>query len=363
MSIIAWLMSTFAFLMPFIFAQPTTVPETRTAPSYAEEVTDVWPTEEFETADAPWWLPVQLLRPFYTARGLMYQGSKNEGIVALYKGKIVYEWYGSGWNKDKLHSMHSATKSVTQALVGIAVEEGFIGSLQDKAVDYFPGIDIKIDAELKKDITIEQLLTMTSGLAGDFDNAFGAFLATLQTPEDEEAFNKRYEEDPLRSYLEIASMVIKPGERWNYSTISTDILMGVVAHAIDQPLKTFVDEKLFGPMGITNYSWGRYNDGTLIGGTALRMTPRDMAKFGYLYLNYGRWEDQQLVPADWVAQSAPASNLPFAYGRLFWNIPTSPVGGAYEANGANGQLISIFPECDLVIVRTGAPAVDFNITF
>jgi len=85
-----------------------------------------------------------------------------------------------------------------------------------------------------------------------------------------------------------------------------------------------------------------------------------MAKFGYLYLNWGRWDGQQLVPADWVAQSIPASKAFKAYGYQFWNKPFSPFIGAYEANGYANQLIGVFPGQDLVIVRTGTASFSFN---
>ncbi len=363
---IAWLLSTFAVVLPLIFGQPSDRPETRQSPYVDEMPPDkygVWPTEEFETADAPWWLATGLLRPAYNLRGLLALGSKNEAIVVLHKGKIVYEWYGDGWDKDKPHALNSVTKSVTQALVGIAIEEGYINSVNDKVIDYFPDANIEVDAGLKKEITIEQMLTMTSGLAGDFDDIYGQIYAGATTDAQIEAIDRRIEQDTARTWLERISLIAKPGERWNYSTLSTTILLSLVGRAIDQPLKEYVEEKLFDPMGITEYDWYKNYDETLFGGSGLYLTPRDAAKFGYLYLNYGRWEDQQLVPADWVAQSGPQSKLPFAYGRLFWNTPLTPLLGAYEAFGASGQFIDIFPKQDLVIVRTGDASVRFMVEF
>ncbi len=363
--LIAWLMSTFAFVMPLIFGQPAKAPDTRTSP-YVEEMPPdkyhVWPTDQFETGDAPWWLPTYLLRPAYTLRGSIFSGTKNEGIVVLYKGKLVHEWYGKGWDKNALHPVYSVTKSVVHALVGIAIEEGYIKSVQDKIVDYFPGIDIKVAPELKKQITIEQMLTMTSGIAGDFENQFADYNAQPRTKEENEKLDQLYEEDSLKFLLEYCSMTAEPGERWNYSSMSTGILLGMIAAAIDQPLEDFVDERLFGPMGITHYDWGSYPDGTYAGGGGLALTPRDMAKFGYLYLNYGRWEDRQLVPADWVAQCSPTSKSPYGYGRLFWNVPFSPVK-AYAANGAYGQYLDIVPGQDLVIARTATSTVNIIISF
>jgi len=363
--LLSWLMSAFAFLMPLLFGQPTSKPETRMAP-LVEQMPDygVWPTEEFETDQAPLWIPTWILRPVHTVRNLllpMDSGSKNEGIVVLYKGKIVYEWYADGWNKDRIHALNSCTKSVVSALVGIAMEDGFIHSLDDKIVDYFQDLDIAIDAELKNEITIEQMLTMTSGLPGDIDPTYPALNAMELSEAEIAAINQRFTNDSAKTFLELCSMTAVPGERWNYSSSGAHLLLGVVAHAIDRPLEDYVDEKLFGPMGITNYRWGKWG-GQYDGGGGLAMTPRDMAKFGYLYLSYGRWEDARLIPADWVAQSPPASNSPFGYGRMFWNVRGLPFAG-YEANGAYGQVIQIFPAYDLVIVRTGIYAMNLNITF
>jgi len=354
---LAWLMTTFAFAMPFIFGQPTNKPETRTSPYGKEMPPDkygVWPTEEFETGQAPLWLQTWALRPTHIMRNL-FSGSKNEGIVALYKGKIVYEWYADGWDKDTRHTLNSATKSVTQALVGIAIAEGFIDSVDDKFVKYYPDANIEVAAEWKKEITIEQLLTMTSGVAGDNDGWLEDYAVRLSSQAQWMAFWRRFDRDSARATFEVCSMVVKPGSRWNYSSLGTGLLLGLVARVIDQPLEDYVNEKLFGPMGITNFKWGVQQDGSYAGESGLYMTPRDMVKFGYLYLNYGRWEDQQLVPADWVAQSPPTSKSPFGYGRLFWNARNAPFSGGYEASGAQGQVIQIIPPRDLVIVRTGAP--------
>ena len=112
---------------------------------------------------------------------------------------------------------------------------------------------------------------------------------------------------------------------------------------------------------MTSVIWDTAKDGASYGGFGISMTPRDMARFGYLYLNYGRWEDKQIVPAEWVAQSPPRSKSLKAYGRLFWNIELTPFDQSYEANGTFGQLICIYPETDTVVVRTGdlAPLFEF----
>ena len=356
--LLAWLMSAFSFLFPLIFGQPVRAPETRVSP-YVEEMPPdkygVWPTQEFEIAEPPLWLPEWGLRSLYVASNPAV--GRNEGLVALYRGRLVCEYYGEGWDSDTLHPVNSVTKSVTQALVGIAIREGYINSIQDKVIDYFPDAAIEIAPELKEKITIDHLLTMTSGLAGDQEEALGMgfadWFAAHPGEEAKAALARRWEQDSAKTLLEIYSMTSKPGQRWNYSSDGAHLLLGLVARAIDRPLEEFVDEMLFGPLGITNYTWAKWGD-IYYGGACLYLTPRDMAKLGYLYLNYGRWEDRQLLPADYVAQSGPVSKSPFGYGRLFWNVPFAPFGNAYGASGANGQRVDIFPLQDLVIVRTAA---------
>ena len=368
-NIVVWLMTTLSFAMPFIFGQPARAPEASPS-SYTYELAadkyGVWPTKEFETAKPPWWLQTWALRPLNSAESLLKpisgDGAKNESIIALHKGKIVYEWYNDGWDKDKQHFIASCTKSVVSALVGVAVADGFIKSVDDKVVDYFPGAKIAIDAEQKKDITIRQLLTMTSGLAGDMEWGWEAWFAANPGEKGREELNRRFDKDSAKTMLECLSMTTKPGEQWNYSSNGSHLLLGIVAKAIGQPIETYVDKKLFGPMGITNYEWHKYGD-LYSGGGGLDMTPRDMAKFGYLYLNNGRWENKQLVPAAWAAHSAPASKSPFGYGYQFWNIPYAPFGDAYGANGAAGQRIYVYPSQDLVIVRTGNVFFSYTISF
>jgi len=318
-------------------AQPNSIPETR---SYVGEVPNkynIWPTEDFVVEKSPflWGSGLEFL---FSAKGFFTGGHKNESLLVLHKGKIVYENYAGGWDKDKAHPMFSVTKSVLSALVGIAIGEGKIKGVDQKVIEFYPDAVIAPGQESKRDMTIEHLLTMTSGLPGDGDysdwnwwDAQSSGQAAFETPQ-----------------------AAAPGERYAYSSgPSCQTLAGVVSKAVGKNLFEYAEEKLFIPLGMTSVTWDAAPDGLNTGGFGISMTPRDMARFGYLYLNHGRWDNSQIIPARWVAVTPPKSKALKAYGYLFWNFPLLPFDNSYEANGAFGQYIEILPQWDTVIVRTG----------
>ena len=160
-------LSFFAFWRPN--AQPNNIPETRT---YAGEVPDkygVWPTEGFDTAPGPWWLRGPALEVFLEMYKLRTgTDTPTDSILLLHKGKLVYENYAEGWDRDPPHYMASVTKSVTSALVGIAIGDGLIRGVDQKVLDFFPeAVDLPGWEESKRDMTIEHLLTMTSGILSE----------------------------------------------------------------------------------------------------------------------------------------------------------------------------------------------------
>jgi len=335
-------LSFFAFWNPR--AQPNSIPETRT---YEGEVPDkygVWPTEDFETGGVSPLIP-PLLRARYF---LKHAGTTaTDSLLILHKGKLVYENYAAGCDKDTPHFLASASKSVLSALVGIAIGEGKIKGVDDKVVDYFPEAR-KLPGwqESKADMTVEHLLTMTSGLPGDGDRADLEWWDASASPGEAN-------DTGLASFL--APQQAKPGERYAYSTgAGCQALACLVSRAVGKNLFAYAKEKLFGPLGMASVTWDAPADGRNYGGMGVRMTPRDMLRFGYLYLNNGRWEDKQIFPAWWAAQSGPRGKNPLAYGRLFMNCGIFPFSSSFEAAGAMGQYICILPEQDMVVVRTGS---------
>jgi len=338
--IIAWILS---FLSFFMFwspnAQPNNIPETRVSP-YGEELPPdkygVWPTQDFTAGKAPDWLkPSKILKKIEKNNNYSW----SDGFLVLHKGEIVHEEYFNGYDKDTPHYMASVTKSVTSALVGIAVGEGLIGGVQDKVVDYFPDAVIPAGQESKKDMTIEHLLTMTSGILCEAEADWNSY------------FSEDMTDAALWAFL--LPQKTAPGKKFAYDNVAPSILLGIIERTSGQNALDFAREKLFEPLGMRSVQWDTTADGLPCGAFGISMTPRDMARFGYLYLNYGRWEDKQLLPADWVVKTPPRAMASRAYGYMFWNYRLEPFSGAYEANGAGGQFIIIQPNCDTVIVRTG----------
>ena len=277
----------------------------------------------------------------YGIIGTLQGGPKTEGLLVLYKGEIVYERYARGWDKDTPHQMFSVTKSVLSALVGVAIGEGKIKSVDQKVIDFFPDAVIAPGQESKRDMTIGHLLTMTSGLPGDSDGWDGLPLWWEAEDSGLAAFE-------IPQYTE-------PGLRFNYNSgCGVHTLACLVSRSVGMNLFEYAKLKLFGPLGMTSVTWEAAADGNSYGGFGISMTPWDMARFGYLYLNNGVWEGKQIIPADYIAATSPPSERHPEFGYLFWtfnkykNFP-----GTYEANGAFGQYIDIFPAYDLVIVRTG----------
>ena len=328
-------------------SQPNRIPETRTYEGEVQAGTDmpadkygVWPTKGFETAPRPLWLSPPVLEAAMMYKGLYNINLLNDSVLVLYKGKLVYENYAAGWDKDTTHMMASVSKSVLSALVGIAIGEGKIKGVDQKVLDFYPEAR-KLPGwqESKADMTVEHLLTMTSGL-----------------PDDRTATDYKWweaDDTGLASFL--APQVTKPGEKFAYNTgTGCQTLACLVSRAVGKNLFAYAKEKLFGPLGMTSVTWDAPADGRNYGGMGVHMTPRDMLRFGYLYLNNGRWEGKQIFPAWWAAQSGPLGKRPHAYGRLFWNVDLLPFDSSYEAEGAMGQYICILPEYDAVVVRTGS---------
>jgi len=339
----------YLFLIPFNpKAQPNNIPETRRAPiagelmdmTLQEDRYGVWPTEKMTPGGAPWWFSKKLLQALYTSKGLWDGGVHTDGLLVLYKGKMIYENYADGWDQEKPHAMHSVTKSVVSALVGIAIGEGHIGSIQDKVIDYLDDAVIPAGQESKNDMTIEHLLTMTSGIL-------------CETEEEWDGFFESQTDSALYAFL--LPQKKAPGKKYMYDNVAPSILLGIIERAAKRDALDYAQEKLFGPLGMTSVEWETAADGLPFGGFGISMTPRDMARFGYLYLNYGRWEDTQIIPGDYVARSRSRSINPSGYGYMFWNNEAFPLSftNAYEADGAYGQFISIYPFADMVVVRTG----------
>jgi CubicO group peptidase (beta-lactamase class C family) len=360
--IIAFFMSVLSiFAVWNWYGQPNNIPETR-VPSFEGELAPdkygVWPTKAFTEGEKPLWLSTAALEALFPVAGLVVSGTHTSSLLVLHKGELVYERYADGVEPDSPLSVASVTKSVLSALVGIAIGEGYIAGVDQKVIDFFPEAEAMLSPgqESKRDMTVEHLLTMTSGL-GDLYTSYEGFLELVMQPDI-----------GLACFL--GEQVNPPGTKYYYGWDAM-LLGAVLSRAIGRDLFAYAKEKLFDPLGMDSVDWMLYGrngldeDGkvmlfgednfTYSTSSGLLLSPRDMLRFGYLYLNEGRWEDRQIIPADWVTKTPPRAKTPLSYGYLFHNNMLLPFSGAYEATGACGQWISVLPFLDTVIVRTGEP--------
>ena len=244
-----------------------------------------------------------------------------------------------GSRRDRLHNLKSASKSVLSALVGIAIAEGHLRL--DTSVASVLGGSWSSDEPDKRNIEVGHLLTMTSGLESTSFSAYGNWVSSRDWVDW--ALRR-----PLSSH---------PGDRFSYSTGNTHLLSAVLTAATGESTLDFARRRLFGPLGIERLSWERDPRGIYLGGNNLSLRPRDMAKFGMLYLDRGLWGDRQLVPWEWVDDSTRPvvrSRWGSYYGYLWWLRPPDE-RGAFVASGFGGQYIYVSRAHDLVLVVTSSP--------
>ncbi len=303
---------------------------------------DYWPTDEWRTA-APESLGMDgdLLE---AAHQRLLEGDNNvDSLIVVRGGTIVAEHYYRGYSGTRPHEVASVTKNVTSALVGIAIEQGLIDGVESTLDGLFPEYIQPAINPRAGHIRVADLLTMRSGLLWNSEGSSADYFW--------ESANW------VRAALALP-VIAEPGATWVYNSAGSHLLAAMVARQADRALDDYADEFLFGPLGITRYTWETDPQGYHVGGTGLALTPRDMAKFGYLYLNDGYWDGQQVVPAEWVAESTAqqvymeSGGRALRYGYQWW-LPGVGGEGAFAAIGAQGQLIHVSPAYDLVVVLTG----------
>ena len=224
-------------------------------------------------------------------------------LIIIHNDSLVMEEYFMGWTRDMLHYCFSATKSVISALIGIAIDQGKVGGLEEKLLSFFPEYDdISNLDERKESITLEHVLTMSSGFTW--------------TPMDSE-------EDMAKSsdwinYVLDLPMSDEPGTQFVYNSGGSHLLSGIITNKTGQSAEEFAEENLFNKLGINNWEWESDPRGITIGGWGLELYPVDMAMFGYLYLKNGSLNGKQIVPEDWVEEST-IRHMP-SYGYQWWRF-------------------------------------------
>lgn len=284
-----------------------------------------------------------------------------------------YKW-GSGnyhgdlvtWNRSMLHHIHSDAKSITSACIGIAIDLGFIESVDESIFDYLPEHQ-HLNSDGKDKITIENLLTMTSALEWD------EWGAPNNSPDNPVIGIWLSEKDPLSFILE-RSLIGEPGTYFNYCGGNMDVLGEILRYASNMSLDDFSNKYLFEPLGIDSRNWSQFENGVIDAASGLKITPRDIAKIGVTFLNEGVWNGTQIISERWVEKSAtpfPGNheiNIPgedsgrFGYSYSWWTKQYS-ISNMYFAFGWGGQQIMVLPEVNTVVVFTGGNYVTHNPTF
>ena len=276
-------------------------------------------------------------------------------VLVAKSGKLVIEEYFYGFDRDTLHDMRSASKSIASTLVGLAVDRELMCGAGARALDFFDYESYGNWSDSKADITLRHLMTMSSGLdANDADRDSVASENTYQW--------QREQPDWIKLALD-APMIAEPGKRVIYGSANPMILGGVLESAIGGRVEWFADEALFNPLGIDHYKiFMRPMDAGVYLGGGMYLRPRDMLKIGQLYLDDGKWNGTQILSKEWVQESfdkygrlEPIDRNGNQYGYLWWH-ENYEVGekviASIEARGNGGQYIFVVPELDVVAVIT-----------
>lgn len=269
-------------------------------------------------------------------------GQRSAALLVVHDGKLRLERYGLGFDGSGRWTSFSVAKSFTSTLVGAALKDGFIKSLDDKVSLYIP--ELKDSAY--DEVSVRQLLTMTSGVKWNED---------YDDPNSDVAkFNNHKPEaggEALVSYMRKLPREVPAGTRWLYSTGETNLVGTLVQRATQKPLATYLAEKVWGPAGMEQQAtWLLSKTGQEIGGCCVQASPRDYARMGQFILNGATVNGQSIVPDDWWAQAttkqADIGTPGRGYGYQWWTYDD----GSFTARGIFGQGIFIDPQRKLVIV-------------
>jgi CubicO group peptidase (beta-lactamase class C family) len=268
-------------------------------------------------------------------------GQRSAALIIVHDGKVRLERYGLGFGADGRWTSFSVAKSITSTLVGAAVRDGYIKSMDDKVSQYIP----QMKGSAYDDVSIRQLLTMTSGVRWTEDYS--------DPHSDVARFNNHEPEDgvpAIVSYLRRLPREAPAGTRWHYSTGETNLVGILVGNATGKPLSQYLSEKIWVPAGMEQEAtWIVSRTGQEISGCCLQAATRDFARFGLFIMNGARIDGQSIVPEGWLADATTTRvgiGVPYrGYGYQWWTY----ADGSFAARGIFGQGIFIDPKRKLVI--------------
>jgi CubicO group peptidase (beta-lactamase class C family) len=258
-------------------------------------------------------------------------------LTLLRHGRLILDANFWPSQPNRLHHIASITKAVTSALIGIAIDKGYLAGVHEDVLGFFPGRTIANRTAWKEAITIEHLLTMTSGLGGVLD--YEAEVAAMEASPDW-----------LQFALDLP-MTEQPGTVWRYSNANTFLLSAIITQTTGMSAHEFARANLLEPLGITSSIWWPPSpQGVTDGSGGLMLAPHDLARFGQLFLQMGTWHGMRVISEAWVATSTSVHFGGF-YGYAWGTYPD--FGGLYYAPGAKGQRLVVSPRDELVAVFSG----------
>lgn len=300
-----------------------------------------WP-DDFWKASAPATEGVDADRLRAAVRSVEERALPVHAFLVARNGRLVLERYGVDAGRqlgpDDLHELYSTAKTVTAMLLGMAIAERRVAGVRARALEHFGEAEIGDRSAAKERITLEDLLTMRSGLEFREGSEHELF---FQPPAAAVRFLSR-------------PMVAEPGTRWNYSTGNSQILAEILRRATGVDPGAWARQRIFEPLGIRRVRWGTDAGGTTFGGFGLWLRPRDLARLGWMLLRRGRWMGEAVVPGGWIDASARAlveTGQPAGgYGYHCW----MPKVGGFATRGYLGQTVYLFPDRDLLVLFNAA---------
>ncbi len=314
----------------------------------AGEIEAYWPTEGWRVAmaedvDIDYEMLVEMVDYINS------EGIGADSVMVIKDGYVVLDAYFPPFDEGEIHIVYSCTKSVVSTLIGLAMEEGLIESLDLGLADLFPDRTMDNQSAWKDEITLRDLLTMTAGFDAEDSYLY-----------DWVGLNRMYDAPDALQYVLDLPVIEEPGTRFEYTNGVSHLLSCIITEVTGNSTLDYARERLFSPLGITGAEWRTDSLGRNWGYSSLYLTPHDMAKIGYLFLNGGEWDGEQVVPQEWVEEATRkhfhAGTLLDDYGFQWWVSPK----GYYSAIGYKGQFIHVVPEHDLIMVTTSSSEEDFN---
>lgn len=295
----------------------------------------IWRVSSPEAQGMDSYLLVELLKQIEN------EGHDIDAIIIARNGAIVLEATVFPFSifPEARHDLFSCTKSVISILIGIAIDKGFIRSVDQKVIDFFPQNQIKNLDERKRSMTVADLLTMSSGL-----DCRDSYLYRW------EGMHQMRQQSNWAEYVLNLPMVDDPGKRFEYCNGASMLLSSILLETTGTDAMSFADQHLFSPLGIEDKYWESDPSGVSIGYAELQLRPVDLAKIGQLLLNGGVWEGEEIVSSNWIETSTRAhmrGTLQEKYGYHWWVDDDT---GAIMALGYQGQYLIVLPDENLVVV-------------